>query len=286
MREVVHTAVEAARSQAERKSLALDYAAPAKPIYVHGDAERLAQILDNLLRNAITYTDAGSVTVLLESAPPLARVTVRDTGVGIDPQQGELLFGPYQMRPGMRGGGLGLGLPLVKALTEAHGGTVSFSSDGPGSGSAFTFTVPLSHASPGTTAPLVVDRPPRRRVLVVDDEKDVADMLGLLLGDLGQEVTVAYSGPTALEMAKAVRPQVAFIDISMPRMDGRELARRLQQLFPASGIVLVSITGASTTIEQAPELFAHYLLKPATVEDLVRVLNTVPEQADQTGTGT
>jgi CheY-like chemotaxis protein len=172
-----------------------------------------------------------------------------------------------------------MGLPLVKALAEAHGGTVTFSSNGRGSGSAFTFTVPLAQSSPGTTAPQVVNRPPPRRVLVIDDEKDVADMLGLLLEDLGQEVTVAYTGPTALEIAMTLQPHLAFIDLCMPNMDGLEVARRLRQLLPGSGIVLVAITGASA-IAQAPEPFAHCLIKPATVEDLVRVLGTVPARGE------
>ncbi len=275
LREVAQGALETVRSQASDKGLRLEYVPPGEPLYVDADPERLAQIFDNLLRNAVTYTDAGSVSLLLEADPSFGRVTVRDTGIGIDRGEGEALFKPYQRHPtDQRSGGLGLGLALVKALVAAHGGTVSYTSAGRGMGAAFSFTLPRVQAAavkiPATRTPAQL---PRRRVLVVDDQKDVADTLGEVLKSLGQDVTVVYDGGTAAEVARTQRPEFAFIDLSMPGMDGVELAKRLRQMYPDDNLALVAITGDPQAIAATNGTeFTHHLLKPATREDLVGVL--------------
>ena len=277
VRGLAKDALEVVGAEAERKGLALIYAPPAQSIYVEADPERLAQILDNLLRNAVTYTESGAVTLQLESEPRFARVTVRDTGIGIDPGDAEALFKPYQRRAvDQRSGGLGLGLALVKALVEAHGGTVSYKSGGRGNGSTFSFTIPLAQAPPAHALPKhAAERPAPRRVLVVDDQKDVADMLGSLLEHLGQGVRVAYDGEAAMEIARAQRPEVAFIDLSMPGIDGLELAQRLRRMFPNDNLALVAITGdpQAQIVARATE-FTDYILKPAGTDDLLRVLRS------------
>lgn len=276
-------ALDTVRAEADRKGLVLEYASTLqKPIYVDGDPERLAQVLDNLLRNAVTYTDGGKVTLLLESEPPVARIRVRDTGVGIGPEEAQALFKPYQRRPvDQRSGGLGLGLVLVKALVDAHGGTVSYQSGGRDKGSTFSFTVPLAQKPAVQTEPVHPDDGlPSRRVLVVDDQRDVADMLGAYLESLGQDVQVAYDGDTAAELAHTQRPDVAFIDLSMPGMDGLELAQRLRQMYPNNNLALIAITGdtqAGAGVQGTA--FSRYLLKPATSHELGQLLRSLPMEA-------
>src|SRR5262249_33754979 len=158
------------------------------------------------------------------------RIAVRDTGVGIDAANAGALFKPYYQQGGaQRAGGLGLGLALVKALVEAHKGTVAVHSQGRGAGSEFSFTIPITHAAAVASQASSPVRLPTYRVLVVDDERDVGDMFGELLRSLGQDVTVAYGGEEALRVAHDRRPHIAFIDLAMPQMSGSELAKRLRQ---------------------------------------------------------
>ncbi len=282
--EVARAVFESARPQAEQKGLHLEYVPPSTMLYVDADPERLTQILDNLLRNALTYTDRGSISLRVVAEGGVARFTVRDTGVGIESHEIQRIFHAYQQRAiGHRSGGLGLGLALVQALVDAHGGTVSVESAGRDQGSEFSFTVPLASAPSSTRErSSAAPRPARRRVLVVDDQRDVADALGALLRTLGQEVEVAYGGTDALAAATKHPPQVAFIDLSMPEMSGIELARALRKKFPA--LPLVAVTGDSTA-HSGPQaaVFTHSLLKPATDEMLATLLHALPLADERKG---
>jgi two-component system CheB/CheR fusion protein len=276
----VLSALDTIRTQAESKGLQLRHELPDKSISVQADSERLAQILDNLLRNAVAYTDAGTITVSVRLEATHARITVRDTGTGIDQHDANALFKPYQQREdGRRSGGLGLGLTLVKGLVEAHGGTIGFHSDGRDKGSEFSFTLPLAKTAPmdGHAAPITPLT--SRRILVVDDQRDVADMFAALLEQLGQEVTIAYDGATALSLAREVRPQVAFLDLSMPGMNGPDLAHALREDFPNGDLTLIAVTGFGTNHPAARSAeFDHRLLKPVTADSVSALLNSLPPQ--------
>jgi len=271
-------AVETVRQQAENKGLKLQCVVSSGPLYVDADPERLAQVFDNLLRNAVAYTDKGAVTLTTSRDGILARASIRDTGTGIETKDMDDIFMPYQRRdPSQKKSGLGLGLTVVKALVEAHGGGVTVHSEGLGRGSEFTLTIPISDTRPTSSAASPVSMPARRQILVVDDQPDIADTLGMLLEQLGQEVRVTYSGVSALAAARANQPDVVFLDLSMPEIDGAELARLLRQNFPANGLTLVAISGKADHAEvRSNHVFDRYLLKPASKEDLAALLNSLP----------
>jgi two-component system, chemotaxis family, CheB/CheR fusion protein len=274
--QVALAALEAVHQQAASKGLRLEHDLPDSPLLIRADPERLAQVLDNLLRNAVAYTNAGFVSLSVRAEPDRARVIVRDTGVGIHPADIPALFEPYQQpRDSSRSEGLGLGLTLVKALVEAHGGTIACRSEGPGRGSEFTFTIPraTSDIEP-PPSPRQAPPPARVRVLVVDDQRDVADMLAYVLQILGQDVRVAYSAASAVTIAREHRPHLALLDVSMPGRSGSALASDLRQEFPANELTLVAVTGHD---RRHPDVvggdFDHHLLKPVTEDDLIALLN-------------
>jgi len=173
--------------------------------------------------------------------------------------------------------GLGLGLALVKNLVEAHGGTIVGRSTGLGEGSEFVFTLPLAdapvHGGDPSGKPTVFVG---RRILVVDDQQDVADTFGGLLESLGQDVRVAHSGEEALVAAREFRPAVAFLDLAMPGMSGAELARRLREELPGNGMTLVAFTGFGRQYQIASGAsFDHRILKPVTAEQAAALLNSL-----------
>jgi two-component system CheB/CheR fusion protein len=273
--DVARTAIESARPQAEQKRLRLEYEPPTDPLWVDADPERLSQILDNLLRNAVSYTDSGTISLEIRAEGPVARFTVRDTGIGIEEQEREQLFNAYQQRRiGQRSGGLGLGLALVRALVDAHGGEISVTSAGRGAGSAFSFTVPRTSEPAATPKREERTLPRSRHVLVVDDQHDVADSLGSLLRALDQTVDIAYGATQALELAEKHPPRVAFLDLSMPDMPGGALARRLRRRLP--NLSLVAVTGDSMARSTQTDGFTASLLKPADADSLIALLHALP----------
>jgi two-component system CheB/CheR fusion protein len=273
----VLAAVETVRGHAEAKGLSLEVDLPDPPVHVEVDSERLVQILDNLLSNAVIYTERGGITVTARRDGPRARIAIRDTGIGVDPGQTATVFNAFhQTAEGRRHGGLGLGLTLVKRLVEMHGGTVELRSEGRGTGSEVIFTLPLARSAMPVPSPSHASPSAPRRILVVDDQQDAADMLGVLLETIGHDVRVAYDGPTALETARAQHPQVAFVDLSMPGMDGTEIARRLRQEFSAAELTLVALSGyAQSYVDVQSSHFDRHLLKPATTEGILTVLNSL-----------
>lgn len=273
----VRDAADAMRSFIDAKGLELQLDLPSAPLYVNADPERLTQVIDNLLRNAVAYTERGRITIGIRKQEAHARFSVKDTGIGINPADAGRVFEPFsQTDPGRHTGGLGLGLSVVKHLVEMHGGSVALTSDGPGTGSEFSFTIPLAESAPAAAPKSEPPHLGARRILVVDDEPDNADMFAIMLEQLGQEVQVAYEGGAALDIAKKFRPQVVFLDLSMPNLGGRELAHRLRQDFPNSDLALVALTGFTKDHPDArdPE-FARHLLKPATMESVVEILNSL-----------
>ena len=275
LKECVMTAVESVRGQAHAKGLELESEFTAAPLVVRGDPERVGQILDNLLRNALNFTDRGSITVTAHRSGKEAAVTIRDTGVGVEPNRLATVFTASGGSESSNGSGLGMGLSLVKQLVELHDGRVTFRSEGLGLGSEVTFTIPLisSEAAPETT-----DDPNllSMRILVVDDNIDAADALGIVLETMGHHVTVAYTGASAIEAARQQKPQVAFVDMSMPGMSGSEVARALRELFTPAELTLVALSGHSRYHSSAQEdTFDHQLLKPTGTEDILTILRSL-----------
>jgi two-component system CheB/CheR fusion protein len=278
LNQCVLMAVEPVRPRADEKGLAVELKLPERPVYVDADPERLLQILDNLLSNALNYTERGSITISVQTDAAHALIAIRDTGIGIDSSEIDALFTPlHQTKEGQHAGGLGLGLSLVKRLVERHGGTVELRSEGRGRGSVVTFTLPLSRSSAGPVSPPSPAMPPFRRILLIEDQPDEAEALRRLLEIMGQQVRVAHTGEEALEIAREQRPQVAFVDFAMPGMSGTEIAQRLRQEFPSTELTLVALSGYSCDHPAFGNThFEHHLLKPATIETIVAFLNSLP----------
>jgi two-component system, chemotaxis family, CheB/CheR fusion protein len=268
-------AIDDIRAQADAKRIHIEYVPPTVPLAVRADPERLAQVLGNVLRNAVTYTDTGAIHVALDEHGGHARFSVRDTGVGMDADELAEVFQPYSKPVDKRGAeGLGLGLSLAKAIVEAHGGSITVESEGRGHGCAVTFALPLTSSQDADTPPATppVDR--SLRVLIVDDQPDVADMFGIMLESLGQEVHVAYDAAGALEAARRHHPHVAFLDVSMPGMSGTELAQGLRTRSAGRPLTLVALTGLDR--EHVPAFdssFDRHLLKPVSTPELTAILN-------------
>jgi two-component system CheB/CheR fusion protein len=212
---------------------------------------------------------------------------VRDTGIGIRPEMlGRVfdLFVQAERAWDRAQGGLGIGLTLVRRLVEMHGGTVTAHSDGPGTGSEFVVRLPAQRAAADVAqgngaAPAAVL--PRRRVLVVDDNADAAESLALLLRLEGQDVRVAGDGPAALQAAAAQRPDVVFLDLGMPGMDGYEVCARFRREPDLAGVTLVALTGWGQDEDRRRSHaagFDRHLVKPVGVEALREVLGATEKQ--------
>jgi PAS domain S-box-containing protein len=281
---VVARAVETARPVIDAEGHELTVAVPPEPLWVDGDPVRLAQVVSNLLHNAAKYTEPGGqirLSAAREGETTVLRVS--DTGVGIAPEQLPRLFDMFfqaERRTRQSQGGLGIGLSLVKGLVELHGGSAEAHSDGPGQGSEFIVRLPLlardeKQGDRGARGPEPVPKAAPRRVLVVDDNVDAADSLALLLRLEGQEVTVAYDGPSALERAVADPPAVAFVDLGMPKMDGYELARAFRAHPTLRSVVLVALTGWGQPEDRQRTReagFDRHLVKPVQAKALHRLL--------------
>lgn len=267
-------AIEMASPLIEQRSHRLQVDVP-EGIFLQSDEHRLTQIFANLLNNAARYSEpGGSISVAAERTDDRVRVTVVDLGSGIPTELLPHVFDLFvqgERRLERAAGGLGLGLALVKSLTELHGGSVHAASAGAGRGATFTVDLPVDLAlSPQAAQP--VHAPVHglsRRVLVVDDNVDAADLFAEALRLAGHEVHVAEDGPRGLEIAARVRPEVAFLDLGLPVMDGYELAGRLRELLAPEAPLLVAVTGygqPADRVRTAAAGFAHHLVKPIAIE--------------------
>jgi two-component system, sensor histidine kinase len=260
---------------------------PDGPVWVDGDASRLSQVIINLLNNAAKYTaEGGQIRLSLASDHAGALVRVQDNGVGIPPEMLDEVFEMFTQvnRTLDRSqGGLGIGLSLVRRLTEMHGGEVTADSKGLGHGSTFTVRLPLMDAaqSPAAGDEAAQCEPPQRprlRILVVDDIADVADVLKMLLDLEGFETLVAYSGQTALASAGEFRPDVVICDIGLPEMDGHEIARRLRADPKVASATLIALTGwgAEGELRRTRESgFDFHLVKPVDANALLALLSQI-----------
>jgi CheY-like chemotaxis protein/anti-sigma regulatory factor (Ser/Thr protein kinase) len=252
-------------------------------LWAEADLTRLAQVFSNLLNNAAKFTEpGGTIHVSARANDAAAVVSVTDNGVGIPAGLLPSIFDMFTQLQRFRDrtqGGLGIGLTLVKSLVELHGGTVKARSDGVGKGSEFVVRLPLVPTVPDTRSPDKMEsRPavlPSRRVLVVDDNRDAAESLGMLLKLLGADVQVAYNGVDALRLFAEYQPAVVLLDIGMPGMDGYEVARRLREMPGSAGVSLIALTGwgqAEDRYRSESAGFDHHLVKPADIQTLQNVL--------------
>jgi PAS domain S-box-containing protein len=282
--DVVADALEEASPLLEQRRHELRVNVPRTGLLVNGDAHRLAQAVTHLLTNAAKYTQPGGrIDVVGRTLDEDVLLQVRDTGAGMDDAMLARAFEPFAQeaqasdRPR---GGLGLGLTIVRSLIDLHGGSVSAASEGPSTGCEFTIRLPrLAAADPAAPATAQAHRTSRRtRVLVVDDNRDAADLLAEMLDAIGYDATFAVDGPSALRTAEEFDPDVAVLDIGLPVMDGYELASRFASHPRLSRTRLVALTGYGqpNDRDRAAEAGFHaHLLKPVNVDQLHSVLESL-----------
>ncbi len=281
---LVRTAAEDHRRVLEGAGLTLTLDIPDTPVWMEGDATRLTQVLNNLLDNSAKFTDRGgrvSVRVAKDSAAGRAVVTVRDTGIGIAADMLPRLFDVFTQADrslDRERGGLGLGLALVKGLVELHDGTVEAASAGPGQGAEVTIRLPLQEepaaltAQPTQAAPAAV----RLRILVVEDNRDAAASLRMLLELLGHEVQAVHSGPEGVQAAGSWRPDVILCDIGLPGLDGYGVAREVRKNPATSQARLIAVSGYGRDEDRrrsAQAGFSHHLTKPVDPQVLLDLLH-------------
>lgn len=292
MQSVIASAVETSLPliEAGGHELALDL--PDAAIWVDVDTVRLSQVLSNLLSNASKYTPQhGRIGIAARISGDAVVIEVADTGIGIAPHDLERVFDMFSQAPhsiGISKGGLGIGLSLVRRLVSLHGGNVSASSAGAGHGSTFTIRLPYMSAAPAGM-PAAVAEPGgvtahgvQLRILVADDNVDAADTLSLVLREKGHEVHVAYGGGDAVRMGTSIVPDLVFLDLGMPHIDGYEVARALRALPALDGVRLVALTGWGAQEDRARTSaagFDAHLLKPAMPEALDAVLASAMKQS-------
>ncbi len=277
LRTVVERAVAGTQALFDEHAHALTVQLPAAPVEVNGDALRLEQVVSNLLTNAAKYTDRhGQISVTVEACDGEALLRVRDNGIGIEAELLPTIFDLFvQAERGLdrSQGGLGVGLTITRNLVSQHGGTIEVHSQGRGKGSEFIVRLPRLASE--RVAPEQAEAPAAEgaplRVLVVDDNRDIAETFALLLEEAGHQVRLAFDGVQALAEAKAFVPQVALLDIGLPGMDGYEVAKHLREQPQLAGIVLIAITGygglAARERSKAAG-FDEHLTKPVSFETL------------------
>lgn len=248
--EIVQNSVEVVRPAIDEAGHRLSIELPEESIIIDADATRVTQIITNLLTNAAKYTPAGGqVSVQVERQEHEVVLAVRDTGIGIPPQELNNVFQMFsQLTPALERskGGLGIGLALVRGLVELHGGSISAESAGRGQGSKFVVRLPLSQhnaAQQDSAQPPLNTARKSRNILIVDDNVDAAESLALTLSMLGDYTHTAHSGLDGLAKAEAFLPEVILLDIGLPDLNGYQVARRLRETSWGKDIFLIAVTG-------------------------------------------
>ena len=285
LRCLVHQAMEQSAALLETMGHAIELDLPDQGMTIDGDGKRVVQILANVLNNAAKYTPAGG-RIRIQARPHSgsAEIEISDNGIGMDASTLERafeLFAQADRSTDRQQGGLGIGLALVKKLVMLHGGQVQADSVGPGQGSRIRIRLPLSDAAPAEAMASsqpdggLTEEPQALHIIVVDDNADAANTLTLLLEAWGHRCTVAHSAEQALALAMARPPQVFILDIGLPGMDGKELARLLRRQAATAGARLLALSGYAQAHEQKAARqagFDHYLVKPVDVQQLRQLL--------------
>jgi two-component system, chemotaxis family, CheB/CheR fusion protein len=286
--ELVQAAVEAQRPAIEAAKVELTVEMPQQGCVVDVDPARFVQILTNLLHNASKFTPPGGAIRCAVAPRPAADVpgvaiTISDTGIGISkdllPRVFEM-FTQAESSTERTHGGLGIGLALARRLVEMHGGEITAQSDGPGQGSTFTITMPVCatwnarQSLPQPDAPRVASR-----VLIIDDNRDAANTMAMLVDELGGSTRMAHDAASGLAAVEEYQPDIVFLDIGMPGIDGYEACRRLRQRPSERGVVIVAVTGWGQPQDKQRALdagFDAHLTKPVDLEALARILAASP----------
>ncbi|MGQ0748990.1 MAG: PAS domain S-box protein [Betaproteobacteria bacterium] len=297
--EVVQAAVETSRPIIEQCGHEFTVTLPPEPVYLYGDLVRLAQVFMNLLVNAAKYTERGGRIGL--SAGRAAGgseivVKVKDTGVGIPKDKLPRLFEMFfQVDRALERsqGGLGIGLSLVRSLVDLHGGSVSAHSEGPGKGSEFIVRLPVvmetqeSAAAPKPAAGADTNGASRRRILVVDDNRDAADSLAMLLRLTGEDTHTAHDSLDALSAMEKFRPHVALLDIGMPNLNGYDLCRRIREQPWGKDVALIAVTGWGQEEDRRRTKeagFDAHMVKPVDYAALAKLLASLSESKNRADT--
>lgn len=288
LRDLVNAGVETSLPQVEAMGHRLDVELPDQVVPVVADGARIAQCVTNLVTNAAKYTPRnGQLRVTLERAGDRAEVAVEDDGIGFEPDQAERLFELFsQIQEGRERaqGGLGLGLAIVKSLVQMHGGSVTAVSEGPHTGSVFSFRIPIApsalqgpaEASAAASAPAAKGM----EIVVVDDNVDAAESTAELLRIWGHEARSAHSAGQALQMLAEWRPKLAILDIGLPDMSGHDLARAITAALGEARPVLVALSGWGQQADLEQSRLAgidHHLTKPMDVSQLEAILKSIAE---------
>jgi len=277
LRHVVDTAVEASRPLIEQMGHVFFVSAPSEPAFLSADPVRFAQILSNLLNNAAKYTPPGGrIALKAEHRGDEVEVSVTDNGVGIPGESLESIFEIFTQigsQSSNAQGGLGIGLSLAKGLVALHGGTIQAYSKGLGRGSEFRVRVPtrLTLDADSATPVRTVSTSHRLKILVVDDNRDAAESLSILLQLKGHEVRIAYDGENTLQLAADFRPQMVLLDLGMPKMNGYEACRRIRDQAWGAQMTLIAVTGWGQEDDRRKSTaagFDGHLVKPVDPETL------------------
>jgi CheY-like chemotaxis protein/nitrogen-specific signal transduction histidine kinase len=270
------------QTEADAAGLTMTCESPEVPVWVMGDSTRLDQILDNLIENAIKFSERGGhVNLRLTVENETATLTVKDRGIGIEPELLTQLFDPFTQSDhslARSRGGLGLGLAIVKGLAELHGGTIDAYSQGLGEGAEFLLTLPAVAELPALTSqqPNSVPDANGKRVLIVEDNRDAADSLAELLTLFGYQVNVAYTGPEGVAAAIKYHPEVILCDIGLPGLDGYEVAQYLRHDPLTASIRLIAVTGYGSEADRKRAQqagFDTHLVKPVDPDRLLGELS-------------
>jgi two-component system, chemotaxis family, CheB/CheR fusion protein len=283
LRSLVLEVVENFRNQADEGGVALHARLSEESVWVRGDAVRLRQIFANLLSNAILYTPRGGrILVQLACGEGRVAVSLRDTGAGVTPEERERIFELFYQAPqpiDRPRGGLGIGLTLAQRLARLHGGEIEVESEGRDRGSTFRVSLPLADRPEASPGDCDGPRLPRRklRIAIVEDNQDIRDTLRELLLLDGHEVVMAEDGRSGLDLIVRERPDLALIDVGLPRLDGYEVARRVKETFGGTTRV-VALTGYGRQEDRLKAIqagFDEHFVKPVELEALTRLLADV-----------
>jgi PAS domain S-box-containing protein len=293
--DIVRNAVETSRPWVDSAGHHLSVTLPERPMFLDADPTRMAQVFSNLLNNSAKYTEGpqGRIEIEARLDGSNAVVAVRDNGLGISRESLATVFDMFRQAEQSverAQGGLGIGLALVRRLVELHGGTINAHSDGPGKGSEFTVRLPLSSTE---AARVKTPLPPgdfaavRHRILVVDDNKDAAHTLSMLLRVKGHQVRIATSGLQALQIAPEFLPQLILMDIGMPHPDGLETTRRLRKLPCGQDVMIVALTGWGQPDDVRRSIDAGcsaHVVKPVEFSELELLLAQLASSPARAGT--